>query len=223
MSEQYLLAFDNRPAALGAEDFLVADCNREAVHWLDRWPDWPAPALTIHGPAGSGKTHLLRVFLRRSEAVEIPVAALTRETVPMLLGTRLAAAVDDAERADPVALLHLFNVLAERRGHLLLTAGAPPAHWAQVLPDLGSRLVAAPQATLEQPDDALLAALLVKLFADRQLKVSEDVVLYCVGRMERSHEKARRLVAELDRAGLLTHRSITIPMVRSVLDALQGT
>jgi chromosomal replication initiation ATPase DnaA len=223
MSEQYLLKFGNRPAALGAEDFLVADSNREAVQWLDRWPRWPAPALILVGPAGSGKTHLLRVFLRRTDAVEIPVAALTRETVPMLLGIRMAAAVDDAERADPVSLLHLFNMLAERRGHLLLTAGVPPVQWAQVLPDLASRLVAAPQAALALPDDSLLAALLVKLFADRQLKVGEDVVLYCVGRMERSHEKARRLVAELDRAGWLTHRSITIPMVRSVLDALQGT
>jgi chromosomal replication initiation ATPase DnaA len=222
MTEQYLLRFGDRPEALGAGDFLVTDCNREAVHWLERWPDWPGAALTIQGPKGSGKTHLLRVFARRSGAVEIPATALRSATVPALLGTHSAATVDDAERADLVALLHLFNVLAEHHGHLLLTAATPPARWAQALPDLASRLAASPQAGLAPPDDTLLAALLLKLFADRQLRVGEDVIHYCVGRMERSYEGAQRLVAELDRAGWLTHRSITIPMVRSVLDSLQG-
>jgi len=222
MNRQFVFAFDQFPTALGAADFLVTDCNRLAARWLERWPDWPAPALTIHGPAGSGKTHLLRVFVEQSSAVEIPALALTPETVPVLLGEHVAAAVDDAEGADPVALLHLFNLLAERRGHLLLAAGSPPAQWAKTLPDLRSRLLAAPQVALEPPDDTLLAALLVKLFADRQLRVGKDVVLYCVRHMERSHLSAQRLVAELDRVVSVTKRDITLAMARDALKALQG-
>jgi len=67
------------------------------------------------------------------------------------------------------------------------------------------------------PDDALLAALLVKLFADRQLAVSDDVVLFLLRQMERSFEAARCLVAELDAAALRDHRGVTIPLARSVL------
>ena len=222
MSQQFVLEFDQFPTALGVADFLVADCNREAAQWLDRWPDWPAPAVTVYGPKGSGKTHLLRGFVERTGAIEIPAVTLTRESLPTLLGAAVAAAVDDAERGDRVALLHLYNVLAERRGHLLLTAGSAPSQWAQAPPDLGSRLMAAPHAALRPPDDALLAALLVKQFADRQLRVGKEIVLYCVRHMERSHASVQRLVAELDRAVFQSKRDITFAMVRDALSVLQG-
>jgi chromosomal replication initiation ATPase DnaA len=125
--------------------------------------------------------------------------------------------VDDADRAAAQALLHLYNLVAERRGGMLLTAQEPPAWWPGLLPDLRSRLVAAPVVAVAAPDDALLAALLVKLFADRQLAVGEDVVLFLVRHMERSFEAARRLVANLDTAAIRNHRGITIPLARGVL------
>jgi len=64
---QLILDLGHRPA-LEEADFLVAPCNQAAIQWLDRWPHWPAPALTLYGPAGCGKTHLARVFAARSEA-----------------------------------------------------------------------------------------------------------------------------------------------------------
>ncbi len=100
---------------------------------------------------------------------------------------------------------------------MLLTAREPPARWPGLLPDLRSRLAAAPAVAVAELDDALLAALLVKLFADRQLAVSQEVVLFLVRQMERSFEAARRLVADLDAAGLRDHRGITIPLARAVL------
>ncbi|MGE5201093.1 MAG: HdaA/DnaA family protein [Acidobacteriota bacterium] len=218
---QLILDLGHRPA-LGEADFMVAPCNRQAVQWLDRWPDWPAPALTIQGPPGCGKTHLARVFAARSGAVLISAGALTTDGVPDLLGAARAAVVDDAERATPEALLHLYNLLAERGGHLLLTAAEPPARWADTLPDLRSRLAAAPTVAVAPPDDALLAALLVKLFADRQLAVAEEVVLFLLHQMERSFEAARQLVAALDAAALREQRAITIPLARVVLSERQG-
>jgi chromosomal replication initiation ATPase DnaA len=213
---QLTLDLGHRPA-LGEADFLVAPCNRAAIQWLDRWPDWPAPALTLYGPAGCGKTHLARVFAARSEAPIVEADRLLTETVPQLLGRARACVVDDADRAGAEPLLHLYNLIAERRGAMLLTAREPPARWPGLLPDLRSRLVAAPAVAVEAPNDALLAALLVKLFADRQLAVSEDVVLFLLRHMERSFEAARRLVAELDAAALRDRRAITIPLARAVL------
>jgi len=218
---QLILDLGHRPA-LGEADFMVSPCNSQAVQWLDRWPNWPAPALTIQGPAGCGKTHLARVFAARSGAVLIAAGALTTDSVPDLLGTGRAAVVDDADRAQPEALLHLYNVLAERGGHLLLTAAEPPARWTDTLPDLRSRLAAAPMVAVAPPDDALLAALLVKLFADRQLMVAEEVVLFLLHQMERSFEAVRRLVAALDAAALREKRAITIPLARAVLGERQG-
>ena len=215
---QLILDLGHRPA-LGERDFLVAPCNQAAVQWLDCWPDWPAPALAIHGPAGCGKTHLARVFAARSRAPILEAERVTTASVPARLGEARACVVDDADRADAEPLLHLYNLIAERGGHLLLTAREPPARWPGLLPDLRSRLAAAPAVGVSAPDDALLAALLVKLFADRQLAVGEEVVLFLVRQMERSFDAARRLVADLDAAALRDRRSITIPLARSLLSA----
>jgi chromosomal replication initiation ATPase DnaA len=215
--KQLVLDLGHRPA-LGEADFLVAPCNRAAIQWLDRWPNWPAPALTLYGPAGCGKTHLARVFAARSHAPIIEAGRLATDVVPALLEEARACVVDDADRAGAEPLLHLFNLVAERRGTMLLTAREPPARWPGLLPDLRSRLAAAPAVAVAELDDALLAALLVKLFADRQVAVSQEVVLFLVRQMERSFEAARRLVADLDSAGLRDHRGITIPLARAVLN-----
>jgi chromosomal replication initiation ATPase DnaA len=215
MEGQLPLDLGHRPA-LGRADFLVAPSNAEAVAWLDRWPLWPAPALALYGPKGSGKTHLAHVFAARAGARFIDPAALATERVPTLLGEARAAIVDDAAAAaEP--LLHLYNVLAEQQGHLLLVAREPPAHWAIALPDLRSRLLACPAVALSPPDEALIGALLVKLFADRQLAVGDDVVTYLTLRLERSFDAVLQAVATLDQAALAERRRITVPLARRVL------
>ena len=205
-----------RPA-LGREDFLVAPCNEAAVAWLDRWPDWPGPALVIHGPPGSGKSHLAEVWCRRSGAEMLPAAWLSEAALeaghapPALVIDGLDGPLDER------SLLHTYNAIAERGIHLLLTARTPPARWPLALPDLASRLRLAPAAALGLPDDALLGALMLKLFADRQITVAPEVPAYVVPRIERTFEAVARLVDRLDRAALAEGRAVTVPLVRTVL------
>jgi chromosomal replication initiation ATPase DnaA len=206
-----------RPA-LGRADFLIAPCNSAAIAWIDRWPYWPAPALALWGPDGSGKTHLLEVWRARSKAAAIAAPALTSAALPQLLGAARTAAIDDAEGADEEALLHLYNMLAERQGHLLLASREPPARWTIGLADLRSRLLAAPAIAVEAPDDALLGALLVKLFADRQLRISEDLIAYLLPRIERSFAAAQMVVAALDEAALAGQRAVTVRLARDILN-----
>ncbi len=213
---QLPLDLPHRPA-LGRADFLVAPCNQEAIAWLDRWPRWPAPALALCGPAGSGKTHLAQVFAARAAARFIDPAALTTERVPALLGEAQAAIVDDAAGAPEEPLLHLYNLLAERGGHLLVAAREPPARWPIALADLRSRLIACPAVAVAAPDEALIGALLIKLFADRQLQVGEGVVAYLALQLDRSFAAAQEAVAALDTAALAEHRRVTVPLARRVL------
>jgi DnaA regulatory inactivator Hda len=217
---QIPLDLSHRPA-MGAADFLVAPCNRAAVALLDRWPAWPGPALVIHGPEGCGKTHLTHVWRARSGAAAIPRQALMPDAVPALLGAARAAVVEDVDRGvDERALLHLHNVLAEDGGHLLLTARRSPAEWGVALPDLASRLAAAMRVAVDGPDDALIGAVLVKHFADRQLAVEPAVITFLLARMERSFASARAVVAALDSAALAAKRRITVPLAREVLRRL---
>ena len=197
-SGQLTLDLGHRPS-LGREDFLVAPCNKDAIAWVDRWPDWPGPALVIHGPAGCGKTHLAQVWRQCSGAPESSV-------------------FEDADRqVDDVALFHLFNRHAEEGTHLLVTARTPPARWPGRLPDLVSRLAASPTVEITPPDDTLVTQVLVKLFADRQLDVGAGVMPFLVNHMERSFAAARRLVAAADAAAMAEKRPITVPLVRGVL------
>lgn len=224
---QLTLDLGHRPA-LGREDFLVAPSNEVAVAWIDRWSARPWPMLAIHGPAGSGKSHLVRVWQSLGGARLLAHDDLDRLDPVALTERSPALALDDADaalEADPArqeALLHLYNVVVERRGHLLLTARSAPRHWPITLPDLRSRLRAVQTAELGAPDDALIEALLVKHFADRQIGVSAEVVRYLLPRMERSFAAVRDLVDRLDRAALGAKRAITVPLARSVLDGEEG-
>lgn len=217
---QFPLDLGFRPA-LGGEDFLLAEGNAEAMAWIDRWPDWPATAIAIHGPPGCGKTHLAHVFAAVSGAPLVAAATLREDAPPRLLASR-AVVVEDADRGvDEEALLHLYNAAREAGRQLLLTGRAAPAQWRLTLPDLRSRLVAVPAVGIRPPDDALMAALLVKLFADRQLRVGHEAIRYLVTRLERSFAAAREAVAAVDARALAERRELTVPLLRQVLEGME--
>ena len=215
--EQLPLDLPHQPS-LGAADFLVAPCNAEAVDWLNRWPAWPAPALALVGPPGCGKTHLARVFAARVGAALVAASRLSTADPPALLANHPAVVVEDGDQGvDERALLHLYNSAGEARCRLLLTGRAPPARWPLTLPDLRSRLATATVAAIGAPDDALMAALLVKLFADRQLRVGQAALAFLASRMERTFAAAEALVATVDAGALRAGRDITIPFLRDLL------
>lgn len=205
------------------EDFLRSPANQAALDAVLSWPDWPATALLLWGPSGSGRSHLARIWQERSGARLLDGVRLGAAATPYaLLGEARHCIVDDADRvADDVTLLHLYNRVAEQGGQLLLTARAPLGDWGLRLPDLVSRLRTAWSCRIAEPDDALLAALLVKQLRDRQLTVLPGVVSYLARHMERSFAAARRLVHELDRASLSARRPITLPLARAVLASLE--
>ncbi len=223
MNEQLVFDLGHR-SAHGVENFLVSPCNRDAVAWLDRWPDWTAPALAVYGSGACGKTHLAHIWKNRSDARLIRADQL-RETPPdqLLTGTRNVIVDDAGPGIDERGLLHLYNMVGEAGCSLLLTSRTAPARWSIGLADLRSRLAAAPAVSIGRPDDALIGAVLVKLFADRQIQVDGEVLAYVLARMERSFAMARSLVEALDRSALAAHRRITIPLAREVMAALEGS
>ena len=217
------LAFDLPVrTALGRDDFFVSAANEAAVAAVDRWPDWSAPMLFLVGPAGSGKTHLAQVWHAMAGASCLAAHALRTEAVPEALAAG-AMVMEDAPgpALDERALFHLMNLARERRSSVLVTSRLLPAHWPVALPDLRSRLRASPVVELGPPDDALLRAVLVKHFADRQIAVGEAVVSYLLSRMERSLDAARRLVAEIDARALADKADVTRGLVARVLSDWQ--
>ena len=213
------LTFDlPRRSALSRTDFLISDSNAAAIAWIDRWPDWPSRALALHGPAGCGKTHIVHLWCAQTAGVNVPGEALSEQVVARLVSERRhRIAIDDADRASEIALLHLHNFCMETRGGLLVAARQPPAAWTVVLPDLDSRLRAVLAIGIGLPDDALLGAVLVKHFADRQLRVAPEVIAYLLTHIERSFAAAAEIVAQLDVVSLCERRPITVALARRLV------
>ena len=216
---QLAIDLPHRPA-FGRADFLVSSCNADALGWIERWPDWPLRALVLYGPAQSGKTHLAHLWRERSGAALVVGDSLL-ELDPAALAPSGAVVVDEAERVPEQALLHLYNCSMESGASVLIVARGAPARWPIALPDLASRLRAAPAVAIAPPDDALLAALLLKHFADRQVRVAPGVIGFLVRRMERSFAAAAALAASLDRAALGAGRPIGLALARKVLEELE--
>lgn len=216
---QLLLDLSHR-TALGRDDFLVAPSNEAAVKLVDDWPDWPAHAVLLVGPEGSGKSHLATVWQVRAKAPLIALGELTTPKAPELLSSgALALEYDEAKAFDETALFHTLNLARQQGGHVLLTSRLAPHLWKVKLPDLASRLKALPLVHISAPDDALLRGVLVKLFMDRQINVDEAVVSYMLTRMARSLAAARSLVAEIDRAAMVEKAEITRPFVARIMAA----
>lgn len=220
MTRQLAFELGFRPA-FGREDFLIAPSNEAAVAFVDSWPRWPGPAAVLSGPSGSGKSHLAEVWRAASGAKEVSAEALRETELPALLAAGALIVDDLGPMGDATerALFHLLNLAKEEGASLLITSREAPGRLAVRLPDLASRLRALPHVELGPPDDALLAAVLVKLFDDRQIRANEALIAYLASRIERSIAVARDVVAALDRASLSGKRPITVPLAAEVLKA----
>ena len=207
--------------ALDAEDFLVSDCNRAAVKLIDAWPEWSDQVQLLIGPAASGKTHLARVWQARSGAEALGPDTLGMGAVDDMRA-RTPIVIEDADRGayDEKVLFHLLNLARENRLFVLLTAQSAPTRWPISLPDLLSRLNAVPAVEIGPPDEALIRAVMLKHFADRQLDIEPKVLTYLALHVDRSLAAAAAAVAAVDRAALATGRKISRQLV---IEALAGT
>lgn len=224
-ARQFALDLPHRPH-YSRVDFLVAEANEAALAALDRHPASGGATLALVGPPGSGKTHLAHVWATATGARWITPDLLTAALPELAALPPTAVVVDAADvsvgnAAGDAALFHLLNLTRQQGGSLLLTGRAAPARWNAVLPDLRSRLAALPVAAVGAPDEALLAAVLVKLFGDRQVALGGEVIAYLLPRMDRSLAFARELVAAIDAEALAGKRAITVPLAAKVLAALQ--
>ncbi len=200
------------------EDFLEGAANASALALIDGWPDWPARVVGLVGPEGSGKSHLAAIWGEAAGARLLSGRALVDADPPAALATG-ALAIEDlsADDLDERALFHLLNLAHEEKAHLLITTRTAPTGWSLRTADLASRLRAVPVVELKPPDDALLRAVLIKLFADRQLDVDQSLVSYLATRIERSFAQARSVVAEIDRHALGLRRSPTRALAAEIL------
>lgn len=209
-----------RAPSFAPDDFLVAPSNADAHELIVRWPDWPNRTLLLVGPPGSGKSHLAAIWRARSGARSLDA---TQTCVASLRDAPILACLEDADRAaiEEASVFHLLNAVVETSGSLLVTARRPPDLWGLQTRDLLSRLRLAPCVRLGQPDPGLVKAVIVKLFADRQILISEDVVAYAALHCDQSLAAVAAFVSAVDEEALAAGRRITRPLAARTLDRLR--
>jgi chromosomal replication initiation ATPase DnaA len=216
---QLALALDHAES-LAREDFLGGPSNAAALALIESYPDWPGRGAVLVGPEGSGKSHLAAIWAAEAGARSLGARTLADTHLPAALATGTLVVEDIAPGDfDERALFHLLNLAHEEQAYLLLTARTAPAGWNVAIRDLESRLKALPVVALAPPDDALLRAVLVKLFADRQLLVDESLVGYVATRIERSFAAARTIVGRLDQEAMRLQRPLTRALAAEILRA----
>jgi chromosomal replication initiation ATPase DnaA len=219
ISGQLALPFGAK-TAYRRDDFLVAPCNEPAFRFIARWPDWPSRMAALYGPPGCGKSHLAEIWRENAGAHVIRAEALTPECLDTLdPGAPLV--IEDLDGGGPAetrdrALLTLFDRL---NGWLLLTARTPPAAWQSAIGDLASRFHALIAFAMWAPDDALLAGLIVKHLADRQLVAPEALIRRIVTRLERTPAAVAAFIARLDEKALGEKRAVTERLALELLES----
>ncbi len=203
--------------SLGPDDFFVSDANARAYAMILAPDSWPEAKLALIGPAGCGKSHLARVFVHLHGGSLLRAADLTAQT-PLPDGPLVLEDLHDLPPQAEEIVFHLHNHLKSRRLPFLMTADVAPSRWSITLPDLASRVQAATIAQIDDPDDLLLQAVIMKHFADRQLKAAPKLIAYLSSRIERSFAAAADVVARMDAAALATGAPLGLGLARQVLD-----
>ena len=214
---------------MGRDDFMVSECNRDAYYLVDAWPNWLGNGVFIYGPPGCGKSHLAHLFIDKVRATaEKPIKAriITASSVHMRSVKRLAEentalVIENVEpKNNNEALFHLFNLFNVPGRYMLWTAETAPNLMKFPLRDLATRLKMLPCVKISEPDDIMLQMLIVKLFDDRQIKISPEILSYIITNASRSFAYIEALVAEIDKISLAYQAAVNYKIVKQAMDWL---
>ena len=215
-SKQLLLNLRTLPA-LGREDYIVSKINEEVVLWLDTWPNWTDLGFIVCGPTGSGKSHLASALQTLSKGAIIEAKNLTENKIPKLVKNKCLIIEDINKYKSEQLLLHIYNMMVERKNNLIFTSNVPTNQIHFKLPDLKSRLSSMSQINIGLPDDELLKNLILKQFSDKGVLVDFEVINYLVKRIDRSFYSVINIVNKINTLSLEESKKITIPFIKKVL------
>ena len=213
---QLLLQFDLKQNYKN-EDFYVNNSNFFAFSLVEKWPKWEKNILNIHGDKHSGKTHLSNIFKKKHKAFKIKAKEFTAENLKEFKVYENLILDDFNENIDEKLMYTLFNIADQDNKFILINSIVPINELNFKLEDFISRTKNCIFAKIENPDDELMFAILLKNFSDRQINVDKKLINFIIKQIDRSYGKIYEFVYKLDEISLKKKKSIDFKIIKEAL------
>ncbi len=214
---QLLLDFDYEQN-FKDDDFYVGKSNFYAFEVINKWPKWEKNFLNINGEKFSGKTHLVNIFLKKFNGFRIDVNSLNDENIKSIKPYQNIVLEDLNLDINEKLIYSLFNIIDQDNKFLIITSTKPISEINFQLDDLRSRTKNCLFANIQNPDDELMFALILKNLSDRQITLDKKLIDFIIKRIERSYGKIFEFIYKIDKISLKKKKSIDFKIINEALE-----
>ena len=218
MSElnQLLLNFNSK-INFNNHDYYVSKSNFFAFSIIEKWPKWEKRIVNISGEKFSGKSHLATIFRSKSKAMLLDQKLISDE-IYKKIKLYDSIIIDDFEDIiDEKLIYSIINLVDQDNKFLLINSLRPINEIKFKLPDVQSRSKNCLFAKIENPDDDLIFAIIIKNFSDRQIKLEKKIVEFVINRIERSYSKIYEFIYKIDEISLKKKKPINLKTIKEIL------
>ena len=202
------------------EDFYISNSNQHILKFFDKWPKWEKNFLNISGEKYSGKTHLIKIFLKKNLGILIDAKFLDNEKLKEAKLYQNIVLENFDQNIDEKLAYTFFNFIEQENKYLIVTSTIPIVNINFDLNDLRSRCKNFILQDIGKPDDELIFALIVKNLSDRQISLDKKLINYIVKRIDRSYGKIFDLIYKIDEISLKKKKSIDLKIIKEVMEEL---
>ena len=200
------------------DDFYVGKSNYYTFKLINKWPKWEKNFLNISGEKLSGKTHLVNIFLKKFNGIKIESSLLSNESLKIIKPFQNIVLEDLNLEVDEKLIYTLFNIIDQDNKYLIITSNKPIVEIDFKLEDVRSRAKNCLLSKIENPDDELMFALILKNLSDRQITLDKKLIDFIIKRVDRSYSKIFEFIYKIDEISLKKKKSIDFKIIKEVLD-----
>ncbi|MGYP001258373891 len=218
MSELNQLLLDlNYKQNFNDHDFYVSESNYFAFNIINKWPKWEKKILNICGEKFSGKTHLANIFKSKSKALLINYNKMDEDVFNKIKLFDNIIIDDFNNNFNEKLIYSVFNLVDQDNKYMLINSEQPINEIKFNLPDMISRSKNCLVAKIENPDDELIFAIILKNFSDRQIKLEKKIIEFIINRIDRSYSKIYEFIYKIDELSLKKKKPINLKTIREIL------
>ena len=218
MSElnQLLLALDHKKS-FNEHDYYVSKSNFFAYSIIEKWPKWEKKIFNIYGEKFSGKTHLANIFKSKTNALFVKANEFNDDIFKKAKLFESIIIDNFDEKHDEKLIYSIFNLIDQDNKYMLINSIIPISEINFKLPDMISRSKNCLSAKIENPDDDLIFAIILKNFSDRQIKVEKRIIEFIINRIDRSYSKIYEFIYKIDELSLKKKKPINFKTIKEIL------